>query len=70
MPDARYIGVRKRQWLRLRPRLASDRHQALNDKLIGTRRAIGRAPWSDSAALAQAHTCVYADWYAGEPLAP
>lgn len=70
MPDGRYTLVRMRQWRRLHPRLASGRDQASIDKLIAKLRAIGRAPRSDCAALWQAHTRVYADWYAGELLAP
>ncbi len=54
-PDGRYLVVRGRLWRRADPRLPGDVRQALVDRLMDARRAVGRAlKAADNAALAAA----------------
>ncbi|WP_175578882.1 hypothetical protein [Croceibacterium ferulae] len=54
-PDGRYIVVRGRLWRRADPRLADDAGQALVNRLMDARRAVGRAlKAGDEGALAAA----------------
>lgn len=58
-PDGRYIVVRGRLWRSVNPALAEDERQALVDRLMDARRAVGRTKRTgDDAALARAHASV------------
>jgi hypothetical protein len=58
-PDGRYIVVRDRLWRRADPHLGEVERQALVDRLMNARRAVGRAlRQSDAAALAAARAAV------------
>lgn len=57
-PDGRYIVVRGRLWRRSGPRLPEARRQALVERLMNARRAVGQALQSDPAALAEARAAV------------
>ena len=57
-PDGRYLVVRGRLWRRSDPRLPEVRRQALVDRLMDARRAVGRALRDDAAALPQARAAV------------
>ena len=46
-PDGRYIVVRGRLWRRANPDLAESERQALVDRLMDARRAVGRALKAD-----------------------
>ncbi len=60
-PDGRYIVVRGRLWRRADPALPADERQALVDRLMDARRAVGRAQRADDApALAAARAAVNA----------
>ena len=57
-PDGRYLVVRGRLWRRSDPRLPAGQRQALVDRLMGARRAVGHALRSDAAALPTARAAV------------
>ena len=60
-PDSRYIVVRGRLWRRANPALPECERQALVDRLMDARRAVGRARRSnDAAALTKARAAVEA----------
>lgn len=60
-PDGRYIVVRGRLWRRANPHLPEAERQALVDRLMTARRAVGRALKTDDApALVEARADVNA----------
>ncbi|MFV0623651.1 hypothetical protein ACBY01_06535 [Sphingomonas sp. ac-8] len=53
-PDGRYLVVRGRLWRRANPALPEAERQALVDRLMDARRAVGRAQKDDDAAAVSA----------------